>query len=197
MLRYAVVFLVLLTLPVRANLGDTVEQCVKRYGKPVGYTEAVPPSPFGTLGFVASGYTLVIFLSHNVEVGARVSKTDKSALSDAEIKTIMDAETGAPWTTKESPDPTCLTWTRTDKSTALYDKAKHVLIFTSPAMAEAIRAVPAKPSGSAAPGANAVPAATNVAPTAPPGTFAPAPATPWTAPGVPAAPAAPAKPVGN
>ena len=169
MFRYAVVLLVLLTLPLRANLGETVEQCVKRYGKPTGYSEPSPKLPFGTLVFVAGDYTLVIFLLNNAEVGARVSKSDKSVFSEAELKTVMEADASTPWKTTASSDPTSLTWSRADKATAFYDKDKHLLIFTSPVMAEAMHRIEAKPPAPAvsAPAPAPVPTSGRV--------FAPAP----------------------
>src|SRR5476651_2293424 len=98
MLRFILIFFSLLTIPLRANLGETVAQCVARYGKPIGYSEAGSKSPFGTVAFTAAGYTLIVFLIHDKEVGARVSKMDKSAFTDAEMKTIMDADSaGLPW----------------------------------------------------------------------------------------------------
>jgi len=153
MLRTAIVFFALLTIPLRANLGETVEQCVKRYGKPVGFTEAGAKSPFGTLGFTAGGYTLIVFLLNTKEVGARVSKVDKSAFTDAEMKNIMDADSNeSPWTPTPSSDPTCLEWTRADQATVLYDKAKHMLIFTSEEMADALKAAPPTTTPPAKPG---------------------------------------------
>jgi hypothetical protein len=141
MLRSAIIFFVLLTIPLRANLGETVEQCVKRYGKPIGFSEAGAKSPFGTLVFTATGYTLIIFLLDNKEAGARVSKLDKSAFTDAEIQNIMGADSdGSPWTPAASADPTCLQWTRGDKATVLYDKEKRMLIFTSEEMVGALHA---------------------------------------------------------
>jgi hypothetical protein len=120
------------TIPSRANLGETVEQCVARYGRPLGFSEASKTSPFGTLVFTASGYTLVVFLINTKEVGARVTKLDKSAFT-------ADS-TGTPWTPTTSDDPTCLQWIRADKATVLYDKAKHALLFSSEEMADAVKA---------------------------------------------------------
>jgi hypothetical protein len=129
------------TIPSRANLGETVEQCVARYGRPLGFSEASKTSPFGTLVFTASGYTLVVFLINTKEVGARVTKLDKSAFTDAEMQNIMSADsTGTPWTPTTSDDPTCLQWIRADKATVLYDKAKHALLFSSEEMANAVKA---------------------------------------------------------
>jgi hypothetical protein len=146
MLRSTIILFSLFTLPVRANLGETVAQCVARYGKPVGYSEASNKSPFGTLVFTATGYILVVFLINTKEVGARVSKLDKTAFTDAEMQNIMDADTaGTPWTPTTSDDPTCLRWTRADKATVLYDKVKHALLFSSEEMADAIHAVTVKP----------------------------------------------------
>jgi hypothetical protein len=146
MLRSAILFFSLLTIPVRANLGETVEQCVARYGRPIGFSEAGKNTPFGTLVFSSTGYTLVVFLLNTKEVGARVSKLDKSAFTDAEMQNIMGADSAAsPWTPAASDDPTCLKWTRADKATVLYDKEKHFLLFSSEEMAGAIQAPTVKP----------------------------------------------------
>jgi hypothetical protein len=167
MLRSAIVLLCLVTIPLRANIGETVPQCVARYGKPVGYSEPNASNPFGTLVFTASNYTLIIFLLNGKEVGARVSKQDKSAFTDAEMQNIMNANfSGTPWTSETSEDPACLQWGRADKATVIYDKDKHVLIFTSQEMANAIEAKP--PATSKPPPASA-PTVTNTPPTAPSG----------------------------
>jgi len=137
-------FLFLLAfLPSRANLGETVKQCVDRYGTPVGYSEVTPKSPFGTVVFKAGSYILLVFVLNDKEVGARVSKSDKSAFTDAERQTILTADAGgSTWTPTKSDDPTCLAWSRADNATALYDQARHMLIFTSPEMARALSAPP-------------------------------------------------------
>jgi hypothetical protein len=183
MLRRLALFLLIASLPLRANLGDTIDQCVKRYGHPLTFSEASAKSPFGTVVFAAGGYTLVIFLLDTKEVGARVGKTDKSAFTTPELKNIMDADAPTPWTVAVSADPTCLRWEREDKATLLYDKANHVLIFTLPAMAEALKA---KESPS--------PALTNAPPPRPPGVYAPAAPTTWQTSTNVAAPAPPANP---
>ena len=145
MLRNSILLFLLLTLPLRANLGETIQQCVARYGVPVSFTEASPKTPFGTITFVASGYGLIIFILNNKEVGARVSKIDKTTFTDAEMQNIMTADSaGSPWTPVTSDDPTCLQWSRSDKATVLYDKDKHILIFTSEEMAQALHAAPDK-----------------------------------------------------
>ena len=169
MFRFAIVLFTLMLLPARANLGETVAQCVARYGRPVGYSEANGHSPFGTVAFSAGGYTLIVFLLGQEEVGARVSKKDNSAFSDAELKNIMGADVGgSQWTPGTSPDPSSLTWSRGDKATVLYDKDKHVLIFTSPEMATAIHAPAPAPVSPAPPAAVTAPAAAPVSSVAPP-----------------------------
>jgi hypothetical protein len=145
MRRLAFVLLALVLLPARANLGDSVAGCTKRYGKPVAFGEASAKNPFGTLVYAAGGYQLIVFLLDNIEVGARVSKIDKTAFSDAEMKTIMDADATSPWTSAPSVDPACLQWERGDKSTVLYDRDKKMLIFTSPAMVTALHVKPPAP----------------------------------------------------
>lgn len=142
-----------LTTPTRANLGDNIKQLVSRYGTPVTYSEATPANPFGTVVFQAGGITLMVFLLGEIEVGARVSKTDKTPLSDAERQTIMGADTGgSQWKSVSSNDPTCLQWTRSDNATAIYDTKKNMLIFTSDQMAKALDAArAAQPAPAASP----------------------------------------------
>ncbi len=146
MFRSALLLFLVLTLPVRANLGETVEQCVARYGRPIGYSEANAQSPFGTVVFAAAGYKLTVFLIGTTEVGARIVKDEGGAFTDTEQQNILAADSdGTPWNPTTSDDPTCLCWTRGDKATALYDKQKHTLLFSSTAMAAALKAHPAKP----------------------------------------------------
>jgi hypothetical protein len=125
--------------PAQANLGETVAQIVARYGHPSGYAEASAASPFGRVVFSAGGYEMVIFLYDNKEVGARISKTDKSPFSDADMQNIMANDLdGSKWSPVASTDPSCLQWTRNDKATVLYDKDNHTLMFTSQAMTDVI-----------------------------------------------------------
>ncbi len=151
MFRLALVLLLPLALPARANLGESVVDCVKRYGKPMAFSEAGAKNPFGTMVFIAGPYQLLVFLSDTVEVGARVTKKDKSAFTDAEMKTIMDADASTPWIPAASTDPTCLQWTRADQATVLYDKDKKILIFTSPQMADAMKSRPPPAPAAATP----------------------------------------------
>ncbi len=159
MLRLVAVLLILLALPLRANLGESLADCVKRYGKPLAFTEASSKTPFGTLVFVAGPYQMIIFLSNSVEVGARVTKKDKTDFLPGEIKTIMDSDASTPWTTATSSDPTCQQWDRADKATAIYDKPNKMLIFTSAEMAEVLheqQAAPSTPTPVAPPHPNVV-----------------------------------------
>ena len=165
MRRIISLFLVfcLFTVPLRANLGETVQQCIVRYGQPNGYSEAGPKSPFGTVVFVAGGLVLVIFIYDNKEVGARISKSDKSAFSDADLQMIMGADTaGSAGTPVKSDDPTCLAWHRGDNAQVLYDHVKHMVIFTSQAMSDALHVAAAKPTPPGLSPSNA--ALTNAAP---------------------------------
>src|SRR5690349_11913614 len=94
LLRSVAILFCLLCLPARANLGDNVKQLVARYGTPVNYTEATPQFPFGTIVFSSAGINLVVFLLGDKEVGARVSKTDTTALTEQEQQTIMNSDLG-------------------------------------------------------------------------------------------------------
>jgi len=176
MLRFVAVVFLLLALPVHANLGDTVAECTKRYGKFYNFTEANAKTPFGTIVYIAGPYEMIVFLYNGVEVGARVSKRDKTAFSPDEIKTILNADAPTPWTSAPSDDPTSPQWTRADKATASYDAAKQMVIFTTPEMVEVIRAAPPVP---------AVPSASAPPPPHPTGDFAPAAPTQWAPPTAP------------
>jgi hypothetical protein len=167
--RLAVLVFLLLALPLRANLGDTVAECVKRYGKPDSFTEANAKSPFGTLTFFAGPYHMTVFLAGNIEVGASVTKRDSTAFTPAEIQTILNADANSPWIPTTSDNPASPRWTRHDDATAEYDSANKILIFTSPAMAKVLHAPPPPPPAPAPP-------------PRPPGNFAPAAPTPWAPP---------------
>jgi len=156
-LRFIAIILCFLTIPARANLGDNVKQLISRYGTPVNFTEPNPNFPFGTIVFKASGILLVVFLSGEKEVGAKVSKIDQTAFSDSERTLIMSTDGGTQWVSAPSSDPTTLQWTRPDKATAMYDKQKNMIIFTSDEMAQAVKAAQANPPPTA-------PAATTNAP---------------------------------
>ena len=177
MLRYAAVALLLLALPVRANLGETVAECTKRYGKFYNYTEANAKSPFGTIAYVAGPYEMIVFIYGGVEVGARVNKKDKTDFSPDEIKTILNADAPTPWTSAPIDDPASPQWTRADKASASYDAAKKMLIFTTPAMKAALDAGPPVPAAPSAPA--------TTQPAHPPGDFAPAAPTQWAPPVAP------------
>jgi hypothetical protein len=178
MLRLAAaVFLLLLALPARANLGDSVAEAIKRYGKPERFSEATAVFPFGTLVFTAGPYSMTVFLYNNAEVGARVSKKDKSDFTPIEMKTIMDADASTAWVPTATNDPTNQKWTRSDRSTVIYDTAKKMLIFTSPDMAAELHNPPPTPPPTPAPATNAAPAWPK-----PQGDFAPATPTQWVAP---------------
>lgn len=167
-LCFLAISMLMVTGPLHAKLGDTVEQCVKRYGKPVGYSEASLKSPFGTLAFTAGPYTLIVFLLETKEVGARVTKADKSEFSEAEMKTIMEAEGDAalPWSAVTNTDSDSLEWTRDDKATVFYDRNSHMMIFTSMAMAAANKK--AEQARAAAVGVGVAPDAETPAPAAKP-----------------------------
>ena len=139
----------ILFIPARANLNETIEQLIVRYGKPDGYAEANAKTPFGNILFKAGAYELVVFILNNKEVGARVSKVDKSPFSSDEIQAIMAAETSsAKWVPTPSTDPSMIQWSRSDHATASYDKDKHMLLFTSDTMAQVIQAPPkSQPAG--------------------------------------------------
>jgi hypothetical protein len=149
-IRFTAILLCLLTLPARANLGESVKQLVSRYGTPVKFSEPIPNFPFGTIVFSASGITLVVFLVGDKEVGAKVYKTDKTAFSDSERDLIISTDGGSQWVSTPSTDPTTLQWTRPDKATVMYDKQKNMLIFTSDEMAQAVKTAEANPPSAAA-----------------------------------------------
>src|SRR5258708_16533139 len=81
MLRYTIILFCLLPIPSRANLGETIQQCVARYGRPGNFTEANAKIPFGTLTFVAGRYALILFLLQYKGGGAPGTKGGQTSLS--------------------------------------------------------------------------------------------------------------------
>ena len=179
MLRLAVFGLLILALPLHANLGDTVADCTKRYGKFYNFTEANAQTPFGTIDFIAGPYEMIVFLYNGVEVGARVDKKDKSAFTPAEIQTILNADAPTPWVPAPRDDPNSPQWTRSDKASVTYDTNNKMIIFTTPVMVQVVHTPP--------------PAAPAPAPPPrPSGDFVPAAPTPWALPQPPSTNASPA-----
>jgi len=179
MLRLVPVVFLILALPVRANLGETIAECTKRYGKFYNYTEASAKTPFGTVVYIAGPYEMIVFIYNGIEVGARVSKKDKTDLGPDEIKTILNADAPTPWIPAHADDPTSPQWTRADKASANYDPEKKMLIFTTPDMLQAMNTTP-----------EPIAPATNAAPH-PAGDFAPAAPTQWAPPTAPSTNAPP------
>ena len=142
------ILLGILLMPARANLNETIEQLVARYGQPSGYAEASAKTPFGNIVFRAGAYELVLFILNNKEVGARVTKVDKSSFNPDEIQAIMTAETSdakSKWVSATSTDPSMIQWSRSDHATASYDKDNHMLLFTSETMTQVLHAPPKTP----------------------------------------------------
>jgi hypothetical protein len=88
------------TSPCRANLGDTIDQCVARYGarqKPTGVSD---PGQIGAPAalFTHDGYNFEVYFLDGVIGCEMITKTDCSLLGDEDKEKIIKMEsTGGDW----------------------------------------------------------------------------------------------------
>jgi hypothetical protein len=93
----------------KARLGETLAQCIARYGQPVptteNYLKAVPVCDSAVL-FQKSGFNVVVYILHG-DVGAEfITKMNASALSDTEKQTLLDSESNdSTWDRSEKQSP--------------------------------------------------------------------------------------------
>ena len=108
--------------PCRANLGETFDQCVARYGQsspPRGYTD---PDEAGEISynFRKGGYMINALFFKDVDITEFITKEGGSSFSDDEKTDVLVAE-GGKWAKSEMPSLGKLErWTRDDGATATY-----------------------------------------------------------------------------
>ena len=125
-----VAFLLLSQSVCQARLGDTMEQCVARYGQPVPAKDNSIPGGFrlAWITFQKNGYFIKSIFVNGIVGAECVFKSDSSALSEQEKNKILHADSkGWAWgkaTGREN-------WVRTDGAIASYDSSKHFMALES------------------------------------------------------------------
>ena len=123
-----VLLLLVLTLPVRAQLGQTLEQCATRYGQPTSI-EGVPGSALTGYHYSSKDYLIVIYFTKiegtGDEIAAKIvfHRVDTKVLADKEIETLLAANAENGQWTKAIPG-----WARDDggKEFGLAANSDHV-----------------------------------------------------------------------
>lgn len=129
-----VFIIVVLMIPSQAKIGETLDQCVKRYGTPLMDNVMDAKAPFRILIFKSTGYFQKTYFLNNVEVCVRYSKEDQSELSEQEITAILDLELekGLEWNDPLPTEDFRIIWVRSDfKGAAIYFKALRILHISS------------------------------------------------------------------
>ena len=86
----------------QARLGETMDQCIARYGKPPPLPDGVSLPPDSGVDseavFYRDGITIMAFFSNGVVVSEGILKTDQSVMSDTEKQTLLNSESaGSTW----------------------------------------------------------------------------------------------------
>jgi len=104
--------------PVRANLGETLEQALVRYGKP---QPASSPAT-GTCIFYHGKYRITALFYKKIIISEFIVKRDGSTFSEPEQIALLQKEaTGGKWIQSKSPSaPGTVVWEREDRATAVY-----------------------------------------------------------------------------
>jgi len=81
----------------QARLGETMEQCVARYGQRDLMQDTTPPSNVvgdSIADFKKDDYNIIVTFLHGVVGSEMILKKDNSDFSDTEIKMFLDSESG-------------------------------------------------------------------------------------------------------
>lgn len=130
-----IVFGFLLTSSVcQARLGETMDQCIARYGKPPPLPDGVslpPDSGFDSEAvFYKDGITIIAFFSNGVVVAEGILKRDQSAMSDTEKQTLLNSESaGSTWQITNETNAGVIYKRADDNAFATYDYAKYEFLF--------------------------------------------------------------------
>jgi hypothetical protein len=120
-------------LPSNARLGETLEQCVARYGNPVTPMD-VADSSGGKKGqaiFEKNGYSIAIAFLGGISESEMFSKDDKSAFTDTEKDTILNANAeNLRWSLSTEPSVND-NWIREDDARAIYDRFGRTLLLAT------------------------------------------------------------------
>jgi len=122
----AVSLVVITLMPAQAHLGETLEQCIARYGAPTGTTTDNDGNK--TADFLKDGVIVGITFLNGKAAYELYMKADASELSATELKTLLEADSDAKNTWSEYKNTDQLkSWNRTDNAFAAYAIPIHYL----------------------------------------------------------------------
>src|ERR1700733_6596016 len=104
------------TIPCRANLGDTIDECIARYGQRLPPSGVADPGKTGAEAalFTHDGYNFEVYLLNGVVGCESISKADNSLLSDEDKEKIVKMESaGGNWAKPVSAHGQII-WMRSD-----------------------------------------------------------------------------------
>jgi len=130
--------------PCRANVGDTIDQCIARYGKRLPPSGMSDPSRLGGEAalFQKDGYNIEVFLFDGVVACESISKTDGAFFSEEERNKIVQMETSDESWAKPITAHGQLCWMKSDgalifcyqaNTPLILEMSKHYLDLTSKA----------------------------------------------------------------
>jgi hypothetical protein len=138
--RLLMIAFALSIVPCRAELGETMDQCIARYGQPVPQDTTPPGLPGKSVTFKKNGYVIMVAFLKGIAGFETIFKEDESELSDKEIEAILQADVaGGKWGKPEQlnlPHAKEM-WSRDDGATAVYEPMKHGLVLVSKQYADA------------------------------------------------------------
>jgi len=98
-----------------ARIGETLEQCVARYGAPdSGPKPAEGGLSASTYYFVKSGRDIQITFYDGKAVELLVHRRDGKVFSDSEVETMLSENKSLGWVENSSPSPHHRIWTTSD-----------------------------------------------------------------------------------
>jgi hypothetical protein len=120
----------------QARLGETMDQCVARWGQSVPSPDFPPPGyeadTFATFATFQKGdYHIIVGFLKGVVGLEIIAKQESSDLSDNEKAAILEADSaGQIWIKSTTPNVNEI-WTRNDGALASYDPFNHVITLKS------------------------------------------------------------------
>ncbi|MCE0498777.1 MAG: hypothetical protein LV481_12610 [Methylacidiphilales bacterium] len=119
-----------------ARLGETMDQCVARWGQPVPSADFPPPGYEGDgfanfATFQKGDYHIIVGFLNGVVAVEIITKQESSDLSDNEKAAILEADSaGLAWIKSTTPGANEI-WTRNDGAIASYDTFNHGMTIKS------------------------------------------------------------------
>jgi hypothetical protein len=115
------------TVPSRARIGETWDQCIDRYDSPISdaHIGVIQGSKEIVARFAKSGYFIDVVFLDGISGSEIFRKIDRSEFTDLEKNTLLDANSGnEKWTRSTEPSVDEI-WIRDDGATAGYRLFEH------------------------------------------------------------------------